>query len=396
MALLEIGTETEDFVKLTQRIGRQTGGITPTTFTSAIKNQPQAAAWSLLRCKSTMEQVDDLMAILRDIILTVKLDNPERFTQMLLEIKAQEEAGLVPGGHRVVLFRLRARFNEAYWATEQMSGVSYLFFLRKLINEVQHNWPAVLEKLESVRQQLVNRQNMLCNVTLDSANWKVVESKLDDFLTSLPAAAAAPVQWSPPYATSPEGMTIPVQVNYVGKGADLYKLGYISHGSTEVIAHYLRSTWLWERVRVQGGAYGVFCVFDHHSGVLAFLSYRDPNLLKTLKVYDQTSTYLRNIELSDDELVKGIIGAVGSIDAYQLPDAKGFSAMARVLIGYTDEARQQYRTELINTTVNDFKAFAGILDGLNETGQVVVLGAQDALDAANREDDLTFTITNVL
>ncbi len=396
LALLAIGTETEDFVKLTQRIGRQTGGITSTTFTSAIKDQPQAAAWSFLRCKSTIEQADDLLAILRDIILTVKLDNPERFTQMLLEAKAQEEAGLVPGGHRVVLSRLRARFNEAYWATEHMSGVSYLFFLRKLITEVQHDWPAVLEKLESVRHLLVNRNTMLCNVTLDNANWKLIEPKLDYLLTSFPAESAALIKWSPPYATAPEGLTIPVQVNYVGKGADLYRLGYVSHGSTEVIAHYLRSTWLWERVRVQGGAYGGFCIFDRHSGVFAYLSYRDPNLLTTLKTYDQTSTYLRNIELPEDELVKGIIGIIGTMDAYQLPDAKGYSAMARVLIEYTDDARQQYRTELLSTTAHNFIAFADILDGLNKTGQVVVLGAQDALDAANREDDLTFTITNVL
>ncbi|TFG73335.1 MAG: peptidase M16 [Anaerolineales bacterium] len=396
MALLEIGTETEDFVKLTQRIGRQTGGISSSTYVSAIKNQSHAAAWSLLRCKSTMDQAGDLLAILHDILLTVKLDNPERFMQMLLEMKAQEEAGLIPGGHRVVLSRLRARFNEAYWATEQMGGVSYLFFLRKLINEVQQNWPAVLEKLEVVRHLLVNRQNMLCNVTLDSANWELIKPELDSFLSTLPTGTTAQAQWAPPYATLPEGMTIPAQVNYVGNGTDLYKLGYISHGSTEFIAHYLRSTWLWEQVRVQGGAYGGFCVFDHHSGVFAFISYRDPNLLKTLKTYDQTSTYLRNIDLSDDELVKGIIGTIGAIDAYQLPDAKGYSAMARVLIGYTDETRQQYRTELLNTTVNDFKAFADILDGMNASGQVVVLGAQEALDAANREDDLTFSITNVL
>ncbi|MDF1514602.1 MAG: insulinase family protein, partial [Anaerolineae bacterium] len=334
LALLEIGTETEDFVKLTQRIGRQTGGISATTFTSAVTNHPQAAAWSFLRCKSTIEQVDDLLAILHDIILTVKLDNPARFSQMLLETKAQEEAGVIPMGHRVVATRLRARFNEAYWAAEQMSGIDYLFTIRKLIAEIQEDWPSVLKKLQAVRDKLVNRNAMLCNVTLDNANWCLVAPKVDAFFASLPATGVAPATWTPPYLTSPEGLTIPAQVNYVGKGADLFKLGYTSQGSTEVIAHYLRSTWLHERVRAQGGAYGAFCVFDHHSGVFAFLSYRDPNVLGTLQAYDETSTYLRHIQLADDELVKGIIGAIGTMDAYQLPDAKGYSAMARVLVGY--------------------------------------------------------------
>ncbi|MDF1512875.1 MAG: hypothetical protein P1S60_03590, partial [Anaerolineae bacterium] len=67
-----------------------------------------------------------------------------------------------------------------------------------------------------------------------------------------------------------------------------------------------------------------------------------------------------------------------------------------VLVGYTDEARQQYRTQLLNTTAQDFQAFADILDGMNSAGQVVVLGAKDGLEAANQESNLNFTITNVL
>ena len=343
-----------------------------------------------------MDQVDDLLAILRDIILTVNLDNPERFMQMLLEAKAREEAGIIPGGHSVVATRLLARFNEAYWAREQMSGIDYLFTIRNLIDEMQEDWSDVLEKLETVRKLLVNRNSMLCNVTVDGDNWNIVEPKLNSFLAELPFTTTTPVKWSPPYATSPEGLTIPAQVNYVGKGADLYKLGYVSHGSTVVINHYLRSTWLHEVVRVKGGAYGGFSVFNQHSGVFAYLSYRDPNLLDTLKAYDSTSAYLRDIDLSEDELVKGIIGAIGMMDTYQLPDAKGYSAMQRLLINDTDEARQQYRTELLNTTVEDFKAFAPILEKLNEAGQVVVLGAKDGLEAANDQGDLNFSITNVL
>ena len=56
------------------------------------------------------------------------------------------------------------------------------------------------------------------------------------------------------------------QVNYVGKGADLYKAGYKLHGSAYVINKHLGTTWLWDRVRVSGGAYGGFSDFDPHSG----------------------------------------------------------------------------------------------------------------------------------
>lgn len=60
-------------------------------------------------------------------------------------------------------------------------------------------------------------------------------------------------------------------------------------------------------------------------GVFSFLSYRDPNLLKTLDVYDGTAEFLRQLEMDDDTLTKAIIGTIGDVDSYQLPDAKGYS-----------------------------------------------------------------------
>ena len=75
-----------------------------------------------------------------------------------------------------------------------------------------------------------------------------------------------------------------LQVNYVGKSINLYKdAGYKLSGSSFVINKLLGTTWLWDRVRVSGGAYGGFSDFDHHTGLLTFLSYRDPNLLKTVR-----------------------------------------------------------------------------------------------------------------
>ena len=73
-------------------------------------------------------------------------------------------------------------------------------------------------------------------------------------------------------------------------------------GSAHVVVKYLRTTWLWDNVRVQGGAYGGFCALDHRSGNFAFLSYRDPNLLETLDIYDRTPAFLKRAELDQAEL----------------------------------------------------------------------------------------------
>ncbi len=396
-ALLELGTATEDFVKLSQRIGRSTGGISPATYTSMVAGSDRVAAWSFLRGKATVEQAGDLLAILRDVLLTVDLDNRERFRQLVLEEKAKLEAGLVPRGHLVVRSRLQSHLNPADWATEQMGGIDYLMFVRQLAQAIDTDWPGVRRKLEAIRARLVNRPAMLCNVTLDAESWAHVEPQLGEFLAALPEAAPQFANWSPDYVTGGEGLAIPAQVNYVGQGATVYDLGYELHGSILPITNYLRATWLWERVRVHGGAYGAFITFDRKSGALAFLSYRDPNLLGTLENYARTADFLRTIKLDDDELTKAIIGAIGVLDAYQLPDAKGYTSMTRYLTNITDEQRQALRDEVLSTTVDDFRRFADVVEQVAATGDVVVLGAPDSIQKANaRRGDGWLSITRVL
>lgn len=54
-------------------------------------------------------------------------------------------------------------------------------------------------------------------------------------------------------------------MNYVGKAANLYQdAGYELQGSSYVINKLLGTSWLWDRVRVVGGAYGGFSDFDSH------------------------------------------------------------------------------------------------------------------------------------
>jgi presequence protease len=301
---------------------------------------------------------------------------------MALEEKSSLESRLVQAGHALVNMRLRAHFNEGDWANEQMGGISYLFFLRDLVERIDADWPSVVQALLSIREQLIKRGAALMNVTIDGERFQQVRPQLEDYLSSLPDGSTQRATWTVPALPASEGLTIPAQVNYVGKGADLYRLGYELNGSAFVIAKYLRSTWLWEKVRVQGGAYGGFCTFDNQSGVFNFLSYRDPNLAQTLQSYDGTARFLQELELSESELSKSIIGTIGDFDSYQLPDAKGFTALRFHLLGNTDEVRQKLRDEVLGASQEDFRQFGQVLERLNQQAPVVVLGSAGAIESA--------------
>ena len=378
-ALLEIGTEKEDFVVFTQRISRKTGGITSQTFNSTVVNSTRSASWLFLHGKAISGRAGNLFALLKDSLLTVKLDNKERFLQMVLEEKAGQEQKLIPGGHQVVNLRLRSHFGEAFWAAEQMSGISYLFFLRQLALDVEKKWPEVLSILEEIRRTIVNSKAAIMNITLDKGNWPMVKPLINDFLDALPEGPVSECDWTTDSTALCEGMTIPAQVNYIGKGTNIYESGYQFHGSALVITRYLRNSWLWDQVRVLGGAYGAFCMFGRLSGVLTFVSYRDPNLINTIDVFDNAAGFLRDLDLGKDELVKSIIGAIGDLDTFMLPDVKGYTSMLRYLSGDTDEARQKMRDEILETGQADFTAFAEVLEKVKEEGLVKILGAESAI-----------------
>jgi Zn-dependent M16 (insulinase) family peptidase len=394
--LLETGAGDQDFVQLSQRIGRFTGGISARPWTSSVTGTKTAAARLFLRTKVMPDRTDELMSILLDVLLRARLDDRERIQQIVLEEKSQLEAALPFAGSHFAALRLRSGLGEAAWASEQMGGIAYLSFLRGLADRISKDWSGVQAALERARSILVRRGAMICNVTTDAAGWARFQPKLAQFLRQLPDAPAAPAAWPAPAGPRSEGLTIPAKVNYVVKGGDLRRLGAEPDGAAAVVQHYLNTTWLWNKVRVQGGAYGGSCALDRHSGIFNFSSYRDPNLVETLDVYDRTGAFLRETDVSEAELVKSIIGVIGRVDHYKLPDAKGFISTLRYLIDETDESLQRFRDEILAALPEHFRAFGKTLDALAETAEAVVIGSPAAIAAANAKRQGLLTVTKVL
>jgi Zn-dependent M16 (insulinase) family peptidase len=387
-ALTEMGTEKEDYTSLNRRISRKTGGIRPVFHTSMRKNSMESNAYMFLRGKAMLSNTGELLDILKDILLKVKFDNKVRFKQIVLEAKAKEEQKLMSSGHHIAGSLLKANFNEADWVAEQMNGLSYLFFLRELVEIIETDWGNVLSDLGKIRDMLVNRTRMILNVTIDDNRMRKIYSDTINFINDIPSAEATKSEWLNGKRPDYEGIIVPSQVNYVAKGTDIKSQGYQHHGSIHVITRFLRSSRLWEQVRVKGGAYGVYCNFDRLSGMMTFSSYRDPDILNTISAFDGTGDYLRTINIEGSELTKAIIGTIGKMDSYLLPDAKGYISMLRQLSGETDEERQKIRDEILNTGKDDLKVFAEYLDIVKNKGIVKIVGSEaDLLDATKNSSE---------
>lgn len=395
-ALTQTGTSSEDFVSLTQRIGRTTGGVGASRWISTRRDGSGTAAWLFIRGKATPDHVGDMLSIMRDVITDARLDNRERIRQMVLESKAGFESSLAGMGNGIVSMRVRAGSSEADWLNEKLGGVSHYFFLKDLAAQIDGNWPAVQAALEEIRTLLIGRAGMIANVTADSFAIAALKPELSNFIAALPAGKGPSVEgWGFEPSALSEGLTFPGQVNYVAKGANLKALGFEPTGGTAVAIKHLNTTYLWDKVRVQGGAYGGSSGLDPFAGTFAFTSYRDPNLVDTIDIYDKASAFLK-AGVGQQDLVRSVIGVIGAVDTYRLPDAKGFTSLVWELAGDSEDARQKRRDEILGASNRDFKALAEALDQVARNGQVVVLGSETAIKAANDERGGFLKVTKVL
>lgn len=381
-----MGTKDLDFVQLNQLIGRKTGGLSVYPFTSSVHGKVEPCSKIIVRGKAMSQRTEDLFYLINRVLQDVQLDDQKRFKQFVSQSRSRMENRLRGSGHSVAAARMGAKLNVAGWISEQMGGVSYLEFLKVLEDQVEKDWSQISSSLEEIRKSLLSKNGCLINLTADGKNLNNAEKHISKFLDLLPSTSLVePAAWNAQLSRSNEAFVVPTQVNYVGKAANLYEAGYELKGSAYVISNYTSNTWLWDRVRVSGGAYGGFCSFDSHSGVFSFLSYRDPNLLKTLDVYDGTSSFLKELEMDNDALTKAIIGTIGDVDSYQLPDAKGYSSLLRYLLGVTDEERQRRREEILSTSLEDFRKFGDVMEAVKDKGVVVAVASPDDVEAANKE-----------
>ncbi len=389
--LIEMGTQKEDYSALAQRIAQKTGGLYAAPMHTAAENNPTSISRLFLRGKCMSAQTHDLLAILSDILFAPKFDNIKRFKEILLEHKAEMESGLIPSGHSAVLSRLKSHHHESARAAEAMSGIDALLFHRDLQKKVDHDWENIIERIETILQKLL-AGGLVINITADATDRAQIFQTLKKFLGNFPKVgtkSSNPWNFTEKLPTS-EALIASSRVNYVGRAINLFDNGYKMDGSSLVITKYLRTAWLWEKIRVQGGAYGAVCAFDVNCGSFAFASYRDPNLLDTLDTYGKTGDFLKNLTLDPDELTRALIGAIGSIDAYLLPDAKGYIDTLRWLTGMSDEKRQNRRDEILSTTPYDFRAFGEFLT--MDNCATSVLGSKEAITKSGIDFQTTLKV----
>merc|ERR1712087_828349 len=282
------------------------------------------------------------------------------------------------GGNSFAGMRLAARNSLHGYISETTQGVSYYEAVKAMLAQAKDDWPTLLARLEKLRDTLLSQDGIIINLTADQTALDAIRPVVDEFVSRLPATPKVQ-PGAPAWAdavTLPtrkdEGFAITTQVNYVAAGTQLFEAGEKTDGAYYAVARFLSRGYLWDNVRVVGGAYG---------GGFAFTSYRDPNLLGTLDIYAGAVGVLENLMIDDAALEQCIVGAAGDLDSPMTSQQIGFRALTHHLTGVTTEMRQQYRDEVIGTTRDSFAAFAAKLKGVKT--YTAIFGSKTALEEAN-------------
>ena len=181
-----------------------------------------------------------------------------------------------------------------------------------------------------------------------------------------------------------EGYKTSAKVQYVAK-AGTYKCDELPYtGALRVLKVIMGYEYLWNQVRVVGGAYGCFGSFTRN-GKGTFASYRDPNLKRTLEVYDRAVDFLKDFSASDRDMTKYIIGTMSDIDFPLTPSAKGSRSRDAYLCGDSFEKIQKERDEILSCTSGDISSLFRYVEKMKDDECICVLGGEEEID---KEHDL--------
>ena len=147
--------------------------------------------------------------------------------------------------------------------------------------------------------------------------------------------------------------------------------------------------YLWQNIRVKGGAYGCMSNFNR-IGEGYFVSYRDPNLERTMEIYEGVADYLRTFTVSDFDMNKYIIGTISNLDQPMTPALKGDRSMNLYMNHVTEDMIKEERAQVLEATQEDIRELAGIVEAMMKAEQICVIGSEDQIEEAK---DMFDTVT---
>jgi Zn-dependent M16 (insulinase) family peptidase len=374
----EIDTEKYSCAELTNEIKAKTGGISfnvnaITSKTSEDIYHPYLSVTT----KALTGNAPDALNLVNQIINHSKFDDAERLLELIKKIKAQRQAGLQEAGSGLSINRAMSYLSPAA-GYRAVNDLPFYQFISELEKDYAAKAPEIRRHLSAVQNMVFNKKDLLTNVVASREDYKAFRPSFSKFVNTLPDKSLAQAAYNFSVSSKNEGLITAGKVQYVTKVYNFRSLGYEYTGKMKVLQTILNTNYLWNKVRVLGGAYGGSLSIDR-AGALLFTSWRDPNLMETIAVYDDVSSFLTNFTASEREMNNYIISTIGKLDTPLTPYGKGASITKNYMRGVTYDDIQKERAEVLATTPEDIRNFAKMFAELKQQNYFCVVGNETKL-----------------
>ncbi|WP_312560268.1 insulinase family protein [Anaerospora sp.] len=379
----KINTNEHEYGELANEINLHTGGIYYDILAYADKASDEHFYPKFrIRSKALVTKLPQALQLLGEVAGNSSFSDKKRLREVIQQTKANWETSLFRRGQQIAASRVLSYLSPV--AKYNESGLlSFYQFLIGLEKNVADRLDEISAKLEQVARLIFNKENLLISLTCEEEGFGQFENQLQLLTSQLGNLPFKPSSYQFELAKLNEGLMTSGKVQYVTKGANFRREGFTYHGSLKVLETILRYDYLWNRIRVQGGAYGGFAQFER-TGNMVFGSYRDPNLKESLQVYDETARFLRTFNVSEREMTKYIIGTMSQLDSPLTPQMKGERATMHYIRNITQSDIQQERDEIISTKRETVRNLADMIESAMKQNYICVMGSEQKIKA-NKE-----------
>lgn len=375
----KLSTASHEYGDISKEIDMHTGGIRFSTPVYGEKNDDSKYHPMLsVKGRALVSKLPRLLELMGEIITDTRLDDKKRMKEIIQEIRSRIEMRISEEGYAIACKRLFSYFSEEGSYIEATSGLTYYKFISEIERDFEGRIDAVRENLQRLIKLIFRKEALIAGITCEEEDYRSFADNLDLLLEKLGSDEVRASGYVFDNKTLNEGLMTQGKVQYVAQGGNFLKLGYPYTGKLQVLRTISRYSYLWNRIRVQGGAYGAFSGFEKN-GNMFMVSYRDPNLAETLKVYEEMHQFLKGFNIEEREMTKYIIGTVSRLDLPMTPYMKGERAIENYMRKITAEDLQKEREEILGTSQGDIRELSDMMLELMKRKQYCVLGSEGKL-----------------
>ncbi len=348
-----------------------------------VENPDEPAMYLYFRIKALEDEFERTLEIVSNLLTRGIMDDQQRLKEELFEMRNDMRSSLVSSGHSYASLRASRGFSPVLALEEDWRGVEQFLYLNSMSTGFDSVWENLSQRMTSLKNRLMAQNRMQFVLTADEGAESRVLPLIDAFRERFNRGEAPgkTVLAGSPVKSEYEALLIPSTVNFGAVCFPAARLGDKLHAEEVLVSHILKVEALWEKIRMQGGAYGAFASVNATEGIFTMASYRDPNTFKTFQAFQESLDQLTE-GVDAGLLEKSIISVVGRELKPLSPGEKGLLAFRRMVYGIPDDLRQEKRNQLLTATPGTVQEAAVSLQKKMKQGARVLFSSPEKLEEA--------------